>query len=208
MKNKFLTVIIVLLIGSVHVASAGDRPKDVRLLFTSFLNDSNETSHIRSIQMRTSEMSSRQTTALIYSCILPGSGQTMLGSTYKGVGFTLLAFGSALTAGISHNNFIARNERLDALEFQYANATTWENADLIYTSMRGAHSQLKRDKNRRDLFLVVSAVVWVTNILDIIYITEDEGQSLFSMAETEHTIHIGGVDLPHKPLLSLSLPLK
>lgn len=208
MKNKFLSVIILSLFVSLPVLKAGERPKDVHLLFASFLSDTGNVAAPLSLQQKTTEMSSRQTTALIYSCILPGSGQTMLGHTYKGVGFTLLAFGSALTAGISHNNFIARNERLDALEFQYANATTWENADLIYTSMQGAHSQLKNDKNRRDLFLIISAVVWVSNIFDIIYFTEDEGQSLFSSIEPDRALVIGSVDLPHKPLLSLSLPLK
>ncbi len=208
MKNKFLSVIIVFLFVCLQVLNAGERPKYVNLLFASFLNDTGNTATTLSLQSTSTEMSSRQTTALIYSCILPGSGQTMLGHTYKGVGFTLLAFGSALTAGISHNNFIARNERLDALEFQYANATTWENADLIYSSMRGAHTQLKQDKNRRDLFLIISAVVWVSNIFDIIYFTEDEGQSLFSSVEADHVLVIQAVDSPHKPLLSLSLPLK
>jgi len=208
MKNKFLPIIIVFLFVCLQLLSAGERPKDINLLFASFLNDTGNTATTSSLQAKATEMSSRQTTALIYSCILPGSGQTMLGHTYKGVGFTMLTFGSALTAGISHNNFIARNERLDALEFQYANATTWENANLIYSSMEGAHSQLKQDKNRRDLFLIISAVVWVSNIFDILYFTEDEGQSLFSSVESERVLGIGIVDSIHKPLLSLSLPLK
>lgn len=211
MKNKSLTVIIILLIISLQPSIAGERPKNISLIFSDFINDSvalptgpspvNEAERVRE-----AELTSRRTTATIYSCILPGSGQTMLGHTYKGVGFTMLAFGSALTAGISHNNFVARNERLDALEFNYANATTWENADAIYIEMRRTHSQLQRDKNRRDIFLVVSAVVWISNIIDIMYFTEDQGQSLFSSAKSEQPLQIGTIDSPHKPLLSLSLP--
>ncbi len=213
MKNKLLIIVIVLLISTWQLSVAGDQPKNINLMFLGFMYDStslptgaspvNEAGRIRE-----TELASRRTTATIYSCILPGSGQTMFGHTYKGVGFTLLAFGSALTAGISHNNFVARNERLDALEFNYANASTWENANLIYNSMQGAHSQLKRDKNRRDLFLVVSAVIWVSNIIDIMYLTEDQGQSLFSSAKSEPPLQFGAIDSPHKPLLSLSLPLQ
>lgn len=213
MKNKSFKVIIILLIGLWQSSIAGEHPKNISLMFTGFIIDSvalptgpspvNEAG-----QGRITELTSRRTTATIYSCILPGSGQTMLGHTYKGVGFTLLAFGSALTAGISHNNFVARNERLDALEFNYTNATTWENANLIYSNMQGTHSQMKRDKNRRDLFLVVSVVVWVANIMDVIYFTEDQGQSLFSSTEREQQLPLGVIDSPHNPLLSLSLPLK
>lgn len=154
------------------------------------------------------EADSRRTTALLYSCIMPGSGQTMLGHTYKGVGFTLVAFGSMLTAAISHNNYVARNERLDALEYQYANTTTWISANSIYNDMIGVQKKLVQDRDRRNIFLSISAVVWAVNIVDVLYNTEDLGQELFSLNMPNKYDGIARVDTPHKPIFSLSLPLE
>lgn len=154
------------------------------------------------------EDNSRRTSALIYSCIMPGSGQTMMGHTYKGVGFTLVAFGSVLTAAISHNNYVARVERLDALEYQYANATTWLSANSVYNDMIGVQKKLVQDRDRRNIFLSVSAVIWAANIVDLLYNTEDLGQEVFSLNSVENTRALTLVDSPHRPLVSLSLPLE
>ncbi|MBI2427661.1 MAG: hypothetical protein HYV29_02495 [Ignavibacteriales bacterium] len=121
----------------------------------------------------------------------------------------MTSFGSLLTAIISHNNFIARGERLDALEFQYKNATTWEIAELNYDEMKYTHNQLRRDRQRRDLFFIVTAALWTLNIVDVLYNTDDRGESLFSLhSGNEHARTHLSFDSPHKPLLSLSLPLK
>lgn len=151
--------------------------------------------------------SSRRTTALIYSCVMPGSGQTMLGHTYKGLGFTLSAFGSVLTALISHNNFVARNERLDALEYQYANATNWVSAEVIYGAMRTAHGEMVSDRDRRNLFIGIAAVIWTANIVDLVYNTEDEGETLFSLAPVTSSSAAAGVVAQHNPFVSVSLRL-
>jgi hypothetical protein len=149
----------------------------------------------------------RLTTALIYSCVMPGSGQTMLGHSTKGVAFSIVAFGSALTTLISHNNYIARVERMDALEFQYANATNWASANNIYLEMLSAHKLLQSDKNRRNLFLLVTAVVWSVNIFDVLYFTDDRGGNAFSQREFPETAVFALFNLPHQPILSVSIPL-
>jgi hypothetical protein len=151
--------------------------------------------------------SSRRTTALIYSCVMPGAGQTMLGHTYKGLGFTLSAFGSVLTALISHNNFVARNERLDALEYQYSNATNWVSAEVIYGAMREAHTQMVSDRDRRNLFLGIAAVIWTANIVDVLYNTEDEGETLFSLSPVNPSPAVEGVVAQHNPFITVSLRL-
>lgn len=153
------------------------------------------------------ESASRRNSALLYSLIMPGSGQTMLGHSYKGVSFSIAAFGSALTAAISHNNFIARHERLDALEYQYSIATNWLTANLIYTDMIGVQKKLIQDRDRRNIFLAISAVIWAANIVDLLYNTEDRGQTLFSHDERTAPPTVVALDTPHKPLLSYSLQL-
>lgn len=150
----------------------------------------------------------RRLTAAIYSLVIPGSGQTTLGSPYKGFGFTFVAFGSALTTLISHNNYVASNERLDALEFQYKTATTWESSNLLYTSMQDTHTKLLRYKNMRNAFAIVSALVWTLNIADVLYNTEDEGEVIFSsISITNPPILIAGGVVDHQQRLNISIPL-
>jgi len=207
MKNIYRTIIMYTIVFSA-IVFAGETPRPVSVVFRSFVADS-AVQQIPSALNDISGLTDRRTTALLYSFVVPGSGQTMLGEPYKGVGITLTAFGSLLTSIISHNNFIARNERLDALEFQYANAESWINADYSYQEMRSAHQQLQRDRNRRDLFIVVTAVVWSLNIVDVLYNTEDHGESLFSLNSLQNNSPVSAVhDSPHNPLFTLSLPLK
>ncbi len=187
-----------------HSSLAGDRPGIASLyLPVQQLADSQQTV----LPVQYGQNSSRHSTALIYSCVMPGAGQTMLGHTYKGLGFTLSAFGSLLTAVISHNNFVARGERLDALEFQYMYATNWVTADAIYVSMREAHGQMKTDKNRRDVFLAVAAIIWTANIVDVLYNTEDEGETMFSLIDKPYDTTLPIIASRHNPLLSISLRL-
>jgi TM2 domain-containing membrane protein YozV len=163
--------------------------------------------------MASDESSSRKTTAIIYSCFIPGAGQTLLGDPYKGAGFTLVAFGSAITALISQNNYVARNERLDALEYQYKVSTNWTNSEYLYQSMIDAHHLLVSDRNRRNIFLAVSAVIWVVNVADVIWNTEDHGQRMFSRnadplpSIAEQTNMRGVTYTVHQPLVSFSIPL-
>jgi hypothetical protein len=156
------------------------------------------------------EMTTRRVNALLLSVVVPGAGQTMLGDPYKGVGFTLAYFGSALTALISQNNFVARGERLDALEFQYATSTNWASSNLIYGQMKESYDLWKKDRNRRNVFLVVSTVIWIANIADLLYNTEDKGEKIFSQnAATGTPPSLSKVPpfLQGATLLTISLPI-
>lgn len=207
MKNIHHNIILCT-VGFAAIVFAGEASKPVSVVFRTYTTDTTQ-QQISSTSNGISGMSSRRTTALLYSALVPGSGQTFLGDSYKGVGFTLTAFGSLLTSIISHNNFIARNERLDALEFEYANASSWVNAEYTYDNMRSAHQQLQRDKNRRDLFIIITAVIWTLNIADVLYNTEDNGESLFSVNSGQNILlEVAAHDSPHNALITLSLPLK
>ena len=156
-------------------------------------------------------MTPRRVNAIVLSAAIPGAGQTMLGDTYKGLGFTLAYFGSALTAVISHNNFVARGERLDALEYQYANSTSWSSSNIIYGQMKESFDQWRQDRQRRNIFIAVTAVIWIANIADVIYNTEDSGARVFS-GFSPGAAGPGTGSLPppiaQTPLFTFSIPLK
>lgn len=150
----------------------------------------------------------RRETATIYSLFIPGSGQTMLGSPYKGFSFTFAVFSSALTSLISHYNFVASNERLDALEFQYKTSTTWQVSNSLYSSMIEAHSKMNKYKKTRDTFAAVSAVVWALNVADVVFNTTDEGESAFSSVHFDVTpVFLAGGVIDHQQRLLVSVPL-
>lgn len=204
MQSRALVIIIMMFVTILYAEDP--LPRSHSLL--SALQSADSVQVGERIQLSQQESESRRMTALMYSCILPGSGQTMLGHTYKGVSFSVVAFGSILTAAISHNNYIARNERLDALEYQYGVATNWISANQIYTDMIGVQKKLVQDRDRRNIFLIVSAVVWTANVVDLLYNTEDMGQTLFSEDNSVPKHGIAAVDSPHRPLFSFSIPLK
>jgi len=96
---------------------------------------------------------------------------------------------------------------LDALEYQYSIATNWVSANLIYTDMIGVQKKLVQDRDRRNIFLAISAVIWAANIVDVLYNTEDRGQTLFSYNDNRTVPIRCALDTPHTPIVSYSLLL-
>lgn len=129
----------------------------------------------------------RKIIGVILSTIIPGSGQTYLGHTEKGAAFTIGTIASALITGLSENNVIGRNERLDELKIQYGQSTSYAGADTIWTKMVSTKSILDKDIRRRDLFLKITAVLWVANLVDIILFTDDAGEKTFGLLKTGTT---------------------
>lgn len=120
-------------------------------------------------------LSKRKLTALTYSTFIPGAGQFYLGHKFKGVIFTLVAFGSLTTTIVSHNNLIGENERLENLEIQYQSTLNWEKAEQIWQEMLRVKSDADKDYRRRNLFLKITIGVWVVNIIDVLFFTPDKG---------------------------------
>jgi hypothetical protein len=129
---------------------------------------------------------SRKMVGVILSTLIPGAGQSYLGHVEKGAAFTITTFGSGLMAGISENNVVGRNERLDELKSQYAHATTYVTADFIWNKMVETKSILDSDVRRRDTFLVITAALWIANLVDIVLFTEDKGEKPFGAAGRAH----------------------
>lgn len=121
----------------------------------------------------------RRIVGLIFSTIIPGSGQSYLGHTEKGAAFTLAAFGSALVAGLSESNVIGRNERLDELRGQYQLATSYIGADSTWSKMVETKAILDKEVRRRDLFVKLAVALWLANVLDYIFLTTDKGEKTF-----------------------------
>lgn len=131
--------------------------------------------------------SERKIISVVFSTLIPGSGQTYLGHTEKGAAFTLGTLTSGLITILSENNIIGRNERLDELKAQYQVATNYIAADTIWAKMVSTKSILDKDVRRRDLFLKLTVAFWVANLVDILFFSEDKGERPFGLLETGRT---------------------
>ncbi|MEX0735873.1 MAG: hypothetical protein WD182_00415 [Bacteroidota bacterium] len=126
----------------------------------------------------------RKVVSVILSTVIPGSGQTYLGHMEKGAAFTIATIASALMAGLSENNIVGRNERLDELKVQYSAATSYIGTDTVWTKMVSTKDILDKDIKRRDLFVKVAIGLWVANMVDIILFSDDRGEKPFGLLNT------------------------
>jgi TM2 domain-containing membrane protein YozV len=126
----------------------------------------------------------RKIVGTILSVLIPGSGQTYLGHTEKGAAFTLATLACGLVTGLSENNVIGRNERINELKAQYHIATNYIGADSLWGQMVNTKSLLDDNVRRRDLFLKLTVVFWIANVVDIVLFSDDKGEKPFGMLET------------------------
>jgi TM2 domain-containing membrane protein YozV len=155
------------------------------------------------------EFTGRRVTAVILSTIIPGTGQTYLGDKAKGAAITLLTFGSVLTAVLSQNNLVARNERIQSLEYEYNKTASYDKADRIYRQMLEARDDAESDYKRRNLFTGISIGLWVVNMVDVILFTADSGEKEFTQrSEQRDNITVSLSVVNTQPMFSLHVPLR
>jgi hypothetical protein len=126
----------------------------------------------------------RKIVGTILSVLIPGSGQTYLGHAEKGAAFTLATLACGLVTGLSENNVIGRNERILELKAQYQIATDYIGADSLWRKMVDTKSLLDNNVRRRDLFLKLTVVFWIANVVDVVLFSDDKGEKPFGMLET------------------------
>ena len=119
-------------------------------------------------------LNSKYSKALLFSTIVPGSGQVYLGNDWKGAAVTLAFWGSAVTAIISHNNFLGREDRIKLLTVDYEAAGTYKLADKYWNDIQFEKASRDNDYDRRNIFTIITAAVYVLNIADILFFTEDQ----------------------------------
>jgi TM2 domain-containing membrane protein YozV len=132
---------------------------------------------------QTSAWTSRKTTAIILSALVPGSGQSYLGHTTKGAAFTLATVGSAIITTLSSVNVTGRNERMQELSTQYALAQKFDSAAYYWNKILEVKSLADEDAKRRSTFAMITAAFWTLNIVDMIFFTDDFGEQSFGSVD-------------------------
>ena len=122
----------------------------------------------------------RKTKALVLSFLVPGSGQTYLGDELKGMGISLAFYGTALSAIIAHNNAQGREDRIKVLTQDYNTKGNYNDAEKVWQTILGEKENRDNDYDRRSIFTWLAVGVWLYNIVDVIFLTGDQGENEFS----------------------------
>ena len=136
------------------------------------------------------DFTTRKTKALVFSTFVPGSGQTYLGSELKGMGISLAFYGTALAAIIAHNNAQGREDRIKVLTQDYNTKGNYNDAEKVWQTIVGEKGNRDNDYDRRSIFSWLAVGVWVYNVFDVIFLTDDQGENEFSF---------------HNPIIDLNL---
>lgn len=123
----------------------------------------------------------RKMRATVLSGLIPGTGQTYLGQEYKGVGLTIGFAGATLAALLNHNNFTTREDRISNLFEDYESTSSYAAAEAIWQTIEQEKVSRDKDYSRRKYFSYAAIAIWVYNMVDIIYLTEDSGVEQFSV---------------------------
>lgn len=126
------------------------------------------------------EFTPRKTKALVFSTFIPGSGQTYLGNELKGMGISLAFYGTALAAIIAHNNALGKEDRIQVLTQDYNTKGNYNDAEKVWQTILTEKAGRDNDYNRRAIFTWLAVGVWVYNVFDVVFLTDDQGENAFS----------------------------
>ena len=152
------------------------------------------------------EFTPRRTRALIYSSLVPGSGQTYLGEELKGMALSIAFYGSALYAIIAHNNALGREDRIKVLTQEYKSKGNYNDAENVWQSILSEKSLRDDDYKRRSIFSWLAAGIWAYNVFDVLFLTGDEGEKEFSMNNSIIDISFTNINYFNGIALKLNLP--
>lgn len=154
------------------------------------------------------DFSDREVRAAWLSAVIPGAGQTFLGHDYKGAGLTLGFYGSLLTTILAQNNFHARQDRIQTLTNEYKGAGNYGLANYYWDQIQFEKGNRDNDVKRRNLFIAVTAALYIYNMVDILYLTEDKGGVSFSFGpEIKDFEGVNGVTSLYRGIaLKINLP--
>lgn len=138
-----------------------------------------------------------RTRRVIRSALLPGLGQSYSGSSTRGALYSAAAVFAGILALESHLDYKQEGDRIDAIILQRGELArqsflTPENSEALAASQRGAVNDQEDEKERRKLWMTISAAVWTASILDAVFLGPPESAAVEPGAElsfkaTPHT---------------------
>lgn len=148
----------------------------------------------------------RQIHGIILSAIVPGSGQSYLGNTLKGAAITIGFFGTGVWAMIAHNNMTGREDRIKVLTTEYNSKGTYLEAETVWKKIEAERILRDDDYKRRQIFTYTSIGIWIYNMIDVIFLTSDNGIDSFVLKNKDVQIDLASHGNYNGIALKLFLP--
>ena len=104
--------------------------------------------------------------ALLYSTLLPGSGQYYAGNKTKGITLSVLTLGSAVSGFFVYGNYLDKRDQYLKDKSAYVNNTDLGQMVSLKQAMNKSYSSADDAKQVSQVVWGVSAAIWIYNIVD------------------------------------------
>lgn len=107
------------------------------------------------------------TRALIFSALIPGSGQFYLDQNSKGLLLGAAALGSAGLAFYYFNEFNSKSDQYDIDKLNYENNIDMTSMTSLYDKMEQSYREMEDAASMSNLLIGAAVTIWAINIMDI-----------------------------------------
>lgn len=152
------------------------------------------------------KFTTRKIRGIVLSTIIPGSGQSYLGNTIKGAAITIGFFGTGVYAIIAHNNMTGREDRIKVLTNEYNSKGSYADAEIVWRKIEAERILRDEDYKRRQIFTLTSLGIWLYNMIDIFFLTEDFGVDEFALKNKSWEIDVASAGSYNGIALKFFLP--
>jgi len=129
--------------------------------------------------------------ALLYSAVLPGSGQYYSGSKTKGIVIGALVLGSSAAGIVSYLDYLDNRDLYVQDKADYENNTDLAQMQSLRSKMSKSYKSAEDAQKTSQILLGVTAALWIYNIIDSylffpdqsgIKISENNNKDTFGMS--------------------------
>jgi hypothetical protein len=120
---------------------------------------------IRTIQLQPVN----KNTALIYSTVLPGSGQFYAGQRVKGIALGTATLTGLLISLSLNSSYLDKNDTYQVQKTAYDSNTDLGKMDELYAGMVDSYDVMKDAHQKMQISAALTAAIWLYNIADIYF---------------------------------------
>jgi TM2 domain-containing membrane protein YozV len=104
--------------------------------------------------------------ALLYSALLPGSGQFYSGRTTQAIIVGAATLGAAVTTVLFYNNYLDKKDTYSANKNAYDTNTDLGKMQSLYNTMQDSYGEMDSADSRVKFMFFLTAVIWIYNVVD------------------------------------------
>jgi hypothetical protein len=123
---------------------------------------------------------------VLYSAVLPGSGQIYAGNTVRGVLLGIGALGGLGATLYLNQQYSENNDQYYQDKEAYENNTDRDKMEQLYNAITTSYDQMESSYNSMRIAAGVTVVVWLYNIIDAYLFFPDQSGYRISAVSTNN----------------------